>query len=74
MAKSKNKPKDKLTQVSERIGSALGKADKQARLRAQKLAAAGQVTKNELEAISKHVEALKKQLAKSTTKLKKALA
>lgn len=72
MAKSKSK--DKLTEVSEKIGSALGRADKQARLRAQKLAAAGQITKKELEAISKHVEALKKQLAKSTTRLKKALS
>jgi hypothetical protein len=68
------KKKDKLTEVSEKIGSALGRADKQAHLRARKLAAASQVTKKELETISKHVEALKKQLAKSTTKLKKALS
>jgi hypothetical protein len=32
------------------------------------------VAKSELEDIAKHVEALKKQLAKSTKKLKKALA
>jgi len=65
--------KDKLTQVSRKIGAALGKADKQAHLHARKLAAASQVTKQELQEISKQIEALKKQLAKSTEKLKKAL-
>jgi polyhydroxyalkanoate synthesis regulator phasin len=66
--------KDRLTQVSRKIGTALGKADKQAHLQARKLAAAGQVTKRELQEISKQVEALKKQLAKSSEKLKKALS
>lgn len=65
--------KDKFTQVSRKIGMALGKADKQAHLHARRLAAASQVTKQELQEISKHVEALKKQLAKSTERLKKAL-
>jgi seryl-tRNA synthetase len=66
--------KDKLTEVSQKIGKALGKADKQAHIQARKLSAAGKVTREELEEISKHVEALKKQLAKTTHRLKKALA
>jgi hypothetical protein len=66
--------KDKLTEVSRKIGTALGKADKQAHLHARKLAAAGKITKKELQDISKQVEALKKQLAKSTDRLKKALS
>jgi ubiquinone biosynthesis protein UbiJ len=69
-----NKSKDKLTQVSVKIGTALGKADKQARLHAQKLNEASKVTKEELEAIAKHVDALKKQLAKTTDRLKKVLS
>jgi len=66
--------KDKLTEVSVRIGKALGKADKQAHAHAKKLSAAGKVAKEELEEISKQVEALKKQLAKTTQRLKKSLA
>lgn len=66
--------KDKLTQVSVRIGKALGKADKQAHLRARQIAEAGKVTKEELQEISKQVEALKKQLAKTTQRLKKVLS
>jgi seryl-tRNA synthetase len=65
--------KNKLTQVSERIGKALGKADKQAHHHARKLSAASKVTKEELDQIAKHVEALKKQLAKTTQRLKKVL-
>jgi seryl-tRNA synthetase len=65
--------KDKITQVSERIGKALGKADKQAHIHARKLSAASKVTKEELQAISKQVDALKKQLAKTTLRLKKVL-
>jgi len=65
--------KDRLTEVSEKIGAALGKADKKAHAQARKLAAASQVTKEELQEISKQVEALKKQLAKTTDRLKKVL-
>jgi hypothetical protein len=65
--------KDRLTTASIKIGTALGKADKEARLRARQVADATTVAKKELEEISKHVEALKKQLAKSTIRLKKAL-
>jgi polyhydroxyalkanoate synthesis regulator phasin len=65
--------KNKLTEVSERIGKALGKADKKAHLHARKLAEAHKVTKEELHEISKQVESLKKQLAKTTVRLKKVL-
>ena len=64
---------DRLTEVSVKIGTALGKADKQARLRARKVADAIVVAKEELQEISKQVEALKQQLAKTTKRLKKAL-
>jgi len=64
---------DRLTEVSAKIGAALGKADKQARLRARKVADATVVAKEELQEISKQVEALKQQLAKTTKRLKKAL-
>ena len=66
--------RNKLREVSRRIGSALGKADKRAHQQARKLSEAGKVTKEELEEISKHVEALKKQLAKTTQRLRKVLA
>jgi seryl-tRNA synthetase len=65
--------KDKLTEVSVKIGKALGKADKQAHLHARKLAAASKVTKEELKQISRQVDELKKQLAKTTERLKKVL-
>jgi seryl-tRNA synthetase len=61
--------KDKLTDVSVKIGTALGKADK----RARKFLAAGDIAKEELQEISKQVEELKKQLTKTTERLSKAL-
>lgn len=66
--------KDRLTQVSVGIGKALGKADKQARLQARRVADASVIAKEELQEISKQVDALKKQLAKTTVRLKKALS
>ena len=66
--------KDRLTDVSVRIGSALGKADKEARRRAKQVADASAVAKEELQEIATQVEALKKQLAKTTVRLKKALS
>lgn len=63
------KKEDKLTEVSVKIGTALGKADK----RAKKFLAAGEIAKEELHEISRQVEELKKQLAKTTDRLKKAL-
>ena len=65
--------KDKLTQVSERVGAALGKANKQAHLKARKVSEASKVAKEELQEIAKQVEVLKKQLEKTTKRLKSAL-
>lgn len=65
-----NESKDKLTEVSVKIGTALGKANR----RARKLAEASEVTKQELHEIAQQVDALKKQLAKTTERLKKALS
>ena len=62
--------KDKLTVVGARIGKALGRADKEARRRALKASA---ISMQDLRVISKQVDALTKQLAKTTRRLKKAL-
>ncbi|HEV2205236.1 MAG TPA: hypothetical protein VGR36_01775 [Candidatus Acidoferrales bacterium] len=62
--------KTRLTQTAETIGAAMGRADRTA----HKVAKAGKVAKQELAAISKQVEALKKQLQKTTKRLKRALA
>ena len=61
--------KSGLTRVAVKIGTAVGKADKTA----HKFAKAGALAKSELDDISKQVEALKKQLAKTTKKLRLAL-
>jgi hypothetical protein len=62
--------KNKLTQTAQTIGAAMGRADRTA----HKVAKAGVVAKQELAAISKQVEALKKQLQKTTKRLKRALS
>jgi hypothetical protein len=62
--------KDKLTEVSVKVGTALGKADR----KAHQLARAGAIAKEELRVISKQVEDLKRQLAKTTERLKKAIS
>ena len=62
--------KSKLTEVAVRIGTAVGKADRQA----HKFARAGGMAKKELDEISKQVDALKKQLLKTTKRLKAALS
>ena len=61
--------KSRLTRVAVKIGSAIGRADRQA----HKVAKAGVVAKGELDAISKHVDALKRQLRKTAKRLKRAL-
>jgi hypothetical protein len=66
--------KSRLTTAAKKIGAAMGKADRTAHVTAKKVAKASVVAKAELEHVAKQVEALKKQLAKSTKKLKKALA
>ena len=65
--------KDRLTEVSEKVGAALGKANKEAHIKARKVSAASKVAKEELQEISKQVEALKKQLEKTAKRLKTAL-
>jgi hypothetical protein len=59
--------KGRLSEVGVQIGSTLGKADR----RAHKIA---EEAKEELQAISKQIDVLKKQLAKSTKRLKKNLS
>lgn len=61
--------KSKLTQAAVKIGAAMGKADRTA----HKVADAGLVAKKELAAISKQVDALKKQLQTTAKRLKLAL-
>jgi len=61
--------KSKLTQVAVKIGTAVGKADRTA----HKVARAGGVAKAELEDIAKQIDALKRQLQKTTNRLKAAL-
>jgi hypothetical protein len=65
--------KSGLTKMAVKIGTAVGKADKTAHKTAHKFAKAGALAKSELDDISKQVEALKKQLAKTTKKLRLAL-
>jgi uncharacterized coiled-coil DUF342 family protein len=61
--------KNKLAKVASQIGGAIGKADR----KAHKVVAAGSVAKEELQAIAKQVGALKRQLDKTTKRLKHAL-
>jgi seryl-tRNA synthetase len=61
--------KSRFTRVAVRIGTAIGKADR----KAHQVAKAGPVVKQELEDIGKQVEALKRQLLKTTKRLKRAL-
>jgi seryl-tRNA synthetase len=62
--------KSKLTQVAVRIGAAMGRADR----KAHQVAKAGVLAKKELQAISKQVDSLKRQLQKTTKRLKNALS
>ena len=59
----------KLNRAAMKIGAAMGKADRTA----HKVAQAGVIAKEELAAISKQVGLLKKQLQKTTKRLKHAL-
>ena len=61
--------KSRLSQVAERVGAAMGRADR----KAHQVAKAGVLAKKELEDISKQVDGLKKQLLKTTKRLQKAL-
>jgi seryl-tRNA synthetase len=62
--------KDRLKNVSVKIGTALGKADR----KAHQVAQAGMIAKEELQEIAKQVDALKRQLQKTTKRLKKVLS
>jgi hypothetical protein len=61
--------KNKLTSAAARVGAVVGRAEGTAR----KIAKAGAVARKELDAITKQVEDLKKQLQKTTKRLKNAL-
>ena len=61
--------KNKLTRVAAKIGGALGKADR----KAHQVVKAGALAKEELLEIAKQVGALKRQLDKTTKRLKRAL-
>jgi hypothetical protein len=64
---------DRLKEVSVKVGTALGKANREAHIKAKKVSEASKVAKEELQDISKQVEALKKQLDKTAKRLKSAL-
>ena len=66
MAKKKNK----LEQAAVKIGAVIGKADR----KAHQVASAGVLAKQELDAIAKQVDALKRQLQKTSKRLKSALS
>ena len=59
---------NRLKKTARKIGAAMGKADRAA----HKVARAGVLAKGELEDISKQIDALKRQLLKTTKRLKKA--
>lgn len=61
--------KTKLIRVAEKIGGTFGKADR----KAHKVAEAGALAKEELIEIAKQVGSLKRQLEKTTKRLKSAL-
>jgi hypothetical protein len=65
--------KNRLTEVGKKVGAALGKANREAHIKARKVSAASKIAKDELKDISKRVEALKKQLEKTAKRLKSAL-
>jgi seryl-tRNA synthetase len=62
--------KGRFSKAAAKIGAAMGRAD----ATAHKVARAGKLAKGELEDISKQVDALKRQLQKTTKRLKHALS
>jgi hypothetical protein len=62
--------KNQLKMAAKKIGAAMGKADRTA----HKVAKAGQVAREELVQLSKQVESLKRQLQKTTKRLRSALS
>jgi prefoldin subunit 5 len=61
---------NKLKKAAATIGSAMGRADRTA----HKIKKAGVVARQELDDLTKQIEALKRQLQKTTKRLRKALA
>ena len=61
--------RNQLKHAAKKIGAAMGKADRTAR----KVAKAGMVAREELIHLSKQVESLKRQVQKTTKRLKNAL-
>ncbi|MGA8035461.1 MAG: hypothetical protein WA823_11485 [Candidatus Acidiferrales bacterium] len=62
-----------LTRVAEKVGKAVGTADRRAHETVKKVTHASKVAKSELADIAKEVESLKKRLQKATTRMQKAL-
>jgi len=65
--------KSRLRDAAVKIGSTVGKADAAAHTAAHKAAMAAHVARQELVELGKQVDALKRQLKKSTKRLKRAL-
>jgi hypothetical protein len=65
--------KNKFKDAAAKIGSVVGRVDGTAHKAAKKAAKAMHVAKQELDELTKHVNALKKQLAKSSKRLQSAL-
>jgi hypothetical protein len=65
--------RNQFKRAAKKIGAAIGKADRTAHRTAQKVARAGIVAREELVQLSKQVESLKRQLQKTTKRLKNAL-
>jgi hypothetical protein len=73
--------KNQLKKVAVKIGGALGRADRKAHQmvraadrKAHQMVRAGALAKEELAELSKQVDVLKRQLAKTTKRLKHALS
>jgi hypothetical protein len=62
-----------LKRAAVKIGAAVGRADSKAHQAARKLAKAAVAAEKELAALAKQVDAFKRQLRKSTARLKRAL-
>jgi polyhydroxyalkanoate synthesis regulator phasin len=65
--------KNRLRDAAVKIGSAVGKVDSTAHKAARKAARAAKVARQELVDLTKQVDALKRQLQKSTNRLRSAL-
>jgi hypothetical protein len=61
--------RDRLSRAAAKVGAVVGRAEGTAR----KIAKAGGIAKHELDQISKQIEDLKRQLQKTTKRLKHAL-